>query len=101
MSKVRRPDRTTSGRRKDRPKKRKQSFDPKTAELNDESFTSTSAKKLKIQDEKHVPEDAILQHDYDPLPSDVSSAIKSIYEELSKEEFLERFDSFVIDFFTE
>ena len=30
------------------------------------------------------------KHDYDPLPSDVSSAIKPIYEELSKEELLER-----------
>jgi len=30
------------------------------------------------------------KHDYDPLPSDISSAIKPIYEELSKEELLER-----------
>lgn len=30
------------------------------------------------------------KHDYDPLPNDVSSAIKPIYEELSKEELLER-----------
>ena len=30
------------------------------------------------------------KHDYDPLPSEVSSAIKPIYEELSKEELLER-----------
>lgn len=62
MSKVTRSDRTTSGRRKDRSKKRKQSFNPKTAEIDDKSFTSTSAKKLKSQDEKHVPEDGILQY---------------------------------------
>ncbi|XP_037906116.1 uncharacterized protein LOC119648436 [Hermetia illucens] len=30
------------------------------------------------------------KHDHDPLPSDISSAIKPIYEELSKEELLER-----------
>ena len=30
------------------------------------------------------------KHDYYPLPSDVSSAIKPIYEELSKEELFER-----------
>nr|XP_012148419.1 PREDICTED: uncharacterized protein LOC105663526 [Megachile rotundata] len=29
------------------------------------------------------------KHDYDPLPSDVSAAIKPIYEELSKEKLLE------------
>ena len=49
MSKVTRSDRTTSGRRKDRSNKRKQSFNPKAAEIDEKSFTSTSAKKLKSQ----------------------------------------------------
>lgn len=62
MSKVTRSDRATSGQRQDRPKKRKQSFNPKTAEIDEESFTSTSAKKIKNQNENHVPEDGILQY---------------------------------------
>ena len=33
---------------------------------------------------------SLYKHDYDPLPSEVSSAIKPIYEDLSKEELLER-----------
>lgn len=59
--KVTREDQTT-GIRKDRPRKRRQSFNPKTPEIDDASFTSTSAKKLKNQDEIDVPEDATLQY---------------------------------------
>ena len=62
MHKVSRSDRSAGAQRKDRSKKRKQSFNPKTAEINDESFTSTSAKKLKSQDENHVPEEGNLQY---------------------------------------
>lgn len=49
-------------RRKDRPKKRKQSFNPKNPEIDDNSFMSTSAKKLKGDDKQHVPEEATLQY---------------------------------------
>lgn len=59
--KVTREDRT-EGLRKDRPRKRKQTFNPKTAKIDDASFASTSAKKLKNLDEIHVPEDATLQY---------------------------------------
>lgn len=47
--------------RKDRPKKRKQSYNPKNPEMNN-SFTSASAKKLKGDDKQHVPEEATLQY---------------------------------------
>lgn len=59
--KVMREDQTT-GIRKDRLRKRRQSFNPKTPEIDDASFTSTSAKKLEDQDEIDVPEDVTLQY---------------------------------------
>jgi len=62
MNKISRIQRKDSGKRKDRPKKRKQSFNPKTAEIDDASFSSTSAKKLKLIEKKYVPEDATLQY---------------------------------------
>lgn len=79
MSKVTRSDRITSGRRKDRPRKRKQSFNPKNPEEHNESFTSTSAKKLRSQDENHVPEDGTLQYaiiDFFLVFSTLSSFVK-------------------------
>lgn len=60
MHKVTRSDQASGAQRKDRPKKRRQSFNPKTAEVDEKSFTSTSAKKLRSQDEIHVPEDGTL-----------------------------------------
>ncbi|KAL3283453.1 hypothetical protein HHI36_006597 [Cryptolaemus montrouzieri] len=60
--KVSRTQITEGVRRKDRLKKRKQSFNPKNPEVDDNSFTSTSAKKLKGDDKQHVPEEATLQY---------------------------------------
>lgn len=48
--------------RKDRPKKRRQSFNPKTPESNEASFSSTSAKKLKSREEIQVPENSNVQY---------------------------------------
>ena len=48
--------------RKYRPKKRKQSFNPKNSEVDDNTFTSTSAKKLKVDNKQHLPEEAPLQY---------------------------------------
>nr|XP_012143883.1 PREDICTED: uncharacterized protein LOC105662864 [Megachile rotundata] len=62
MSKVTRSERVSGAQRKDLSKERKQVFNPKTAEIHDESFASTSAKKLKSQEEKYVPEDGTLQY---------------------------------------
>ena len=46
---------------KSRYKKRKQSFNPKTAETDD-GGASTSARKLKSQDEYHVPKTDIVDY---------------------------------------
>lgn len=62
MPKVSRTQLAEGARRKDRPRKRKQSFNSKNPEINDDSFTSTSAKKLKGGDKEHVPEEDTLQY---------------------------------------
>ena len=79
MHKVSRSDQESGSQRNDRPKNRKQYFNPKTAEVSEESFTSTSAKKLKSQDEKHVPEDGTLEYaiiDFLLVFSTLSSFVK-------------------------
>lgn len=48
--------------RKDRPNKRRQSFNPKTPESNEQSFSSTSAKKLKSREEIEVPVNSNVQY---------------------------------------
>ena len=58
--KVSRTQITEGVRRKDRPKKTKQSFNAKNPEVDDNSFTSTSAKKLKGDNKQHVPEEALI-----------------------------------------
>ncbi|XP_044575161.1 uncharacterized protein LOC123258969 [Cotesia glomerata] len=62
MHKISRKQLTVGARRKDRPRKRRQSFNPKDPETDDSSFTSTSAKKLKGDDKEHVPEEDTLQY---------------------------------------
>jgi len=52
----------THSTRKDTKKKRRQSFNPKTPEMNDASFMSTSSKKLKTDDGIRVPENANVQY---------------------------------------
>lgn len=62
MPKVSRSQLADGTRRKDRPRKRRQSFNPQNPEMDDDSFTSTSGKKLKGDDKEHVPEEATLQY---------------------------------------
>ncbi|CAG5100711.1 Protein of unknown function, partial [Cotesia congregata] len=62
MNKVTRKQLTLGARRKDRPKKRRRSFNGENTETDDSSFTSTSAKKLKGDDREHVPEEYTLQY---------------------------------------
>jgi len=52
----------THSTRKDTKKKRRQSFNPKTLEMNNASFMSTSSKKLKTDDGIRVPENANVQY---------------------------------------
>lgn len=55
-------EKQTHANRKDKPKKRKQVFNPKTPESNEASFSSTLAKKLKSQEEIEVPVNSNVQY---------------------------------------
>ncbi|XP_063986122.1 uncharacterized protein LOC135167084 isoform X2 [Diachasmimorpha longicaudata] len=90
--KVSRSQITEGVRRKDRPKKRKQSFNPKNPEIDDNSFTSSSAKKLKGEDKQHVPEEATLQYsiiDFALVFSTLSSCVRcsNIIKSAGEEQF--------------
>ena len=69
----------SNGKRRDRPKKRRQSYNPKTAEYDHTEVSTTATKK----EYSYV-------HDYQSLPRDVLQAIKPIYEDLSRDELLQR-----------
>ncbi|KYM97058.1 hypothetical protein ALC62_12266 [Cyphomyrmex costatus] len=55
-------EKQTYANRKNKPKKRKQIFNPKTSESNEASFSSTSAKKLKSREEIEVPVNSNVQY---------------------------------------
>lgn len=103
MHKVTRSDQASGAQRKDRPKKRRQSFNPKTAEEDEKSFTSTSAKRLRSQYEIHVPEDGTLEYaiiDFFLVFSTLSTLVKcgNIINENGQESILSKVCNGKVDF---